>query len=270
MKLFAAYLFFLIPCFTLAQLFPKMADFKGHIEKITEKRYGKELNKAGKDSGVFKPKVFSGWKYIYQFDENSKLASRTDQYQGKIISEYRFERHTNGNQFTERQIIEKNPEGESGGYLEYENFLDSLGRIVKVNYWAYEPGKKLRELFLVEMNPEYKNNRLMAFTRYNIQANGEMDSGEKCSLFYDNEGRLIRLERKDIVSDFKTVIDYNYNEHGLIMRYAIDYLLGFREYEKNPKQDIFFKFDNNGNWTRKYLVTDDKKRLESKRLISYK
>jgi hypothetical protein len=119
------------------------------------------------------------------------------------------------------------------------------------------------------MNTEYQNNRLVSFTRHNVLADGNMDSGEKCSLIYDGAGRLTRLERKDIISDFKTVIDFNYNERGLIIRYAIDYLLGFREYQKNPRQDILYKLDARGNWTRKYLVSGDKKRLEARRMIKY-
>lgn len=270
MKIIFTCFFCVVSLFTFSQLSPKLADFRGQIEKVTEKRYGKEIAQTQKDSGVFKPKAFSGWKYVYLFDRNSKPIRRTDYFKDKIMAIYRFERLKSGNRFTEKQITVRNQEKQNGDYLEYENFLDSLGRINRVNYWAYESKNKSRELFLIEMNPVYKENKLVSFTRHNIKPDGKMDSGETCTLFYNNAGNLIKMERKDIGSELKTVIDYNYNSRGFVTRYAVDYLLGFPEYVKNPKQDILFKYDKHGNWIRKYLISGDKKRLESKRIIKYR
>ncbi|MDP3435187.1 MAG: hypothetical protein Q8T04_19785, partial [Bacteroidota bacterium] len=104
MKKIAAYLFLLLPYFVSGQLFPKLADFNGNIEKVIEKRYGKEVPSFKGDSGVFKPGKYSGWKYIYLFDENSKLAKRTSTFREKIQAENLYETNTISNKRIVREI----------------------------------------------------------------------------------------------------------------------------------------------------------------------
>ena len=261
---------FLMPVLTFGQLFPKLPEFRGNIEKVTERTYGKELNQTKKDSAVFKPGKYSGWKYTYLFDENSKLKSRTNLFQNKVLTEYAYQRNKVGDRMIEREIIEKDNRGHSGDYVEYENFLDSDGRITKVNFWAVDHQKNTRELFMVEMNAEYKQGKLMSFTRHNISEAGKMDTGEKCELFYDSADRIVRIERKDIESDLKTELSYTLNTNGFLDHYSIDFLVGLPVYGKNPKQDIYYKCDKQGNWIRRYWLADKKKFVEAKRIIKYK
>lgn len=259
----------LLPVFTFAQLFPKVGDFKGNIRKVTERSYGKEMNTYKKDSGVFRPKVFSGWEYIYDFDKQGKLIKRTNRINGALDAAYRYEREDAGNRKIEREIILEDSKNRKGDYIEYENFINAQGQIEKVNYWSYDARENKRELFLVEQNAEYDKDRLISYTRHTVTETGELDSGEKCSLFYNARGWLIRIERQDIVSGFKTILYYNYNRSGSVSHFSIDYLVGLRNDQNTQKQDVYYKYDRKGNWTHRYWVADKKRRLEDKRKIKY-
>lgn len=270
MKKITTYLFLLLPYFVSGQLLPKLADFNGNIQKVIEKRYGKEVTSTKGDSGVFKPGKYSGWKYIYLFDENSKLAKRTSTFQNKIKAEYFYESETIGNKRIVRELSGKNSSGQATDYLEYENITDSEGRVQRVEFWSYNQQKKMRELFLVEKDVEYTIDRLTSFTRFNIKENGDYDDGEKCNLFYDSSGRLIRIERKETVLNYNTVLYYDYNNRGNVTRFSIDYLVGLRNDQNKQRQENFFKYDRHGNWTKKYWITNNKRQLEAKRKIKYK
>lgn len=270
MKLVFIFVWFLLPSITFGQLFPKLPEFRGNIEKVTEKRYGKELYPTKKDSAVFKPGKYSGWKYTYLFDENSKLKSRTNSFQNKVLTEYAYQQIKIGDRIIEREIIEKDDRGNAGDYVEYENFADSDGRITKVNFWAVDQQKNTRELFLIEMNAEYRQGKLISFTRHNVSEKGDVDTGEKCELFYDSADRLIRIERKDIESNLTTKVSYTLNPKGFLDHYSIDFLVGLPVYGKNPKQDIYYKCDKHGNWVKKYRLADKKRLIEAKRSIKYK
>lgn len=266
---FAAYILILVPGLAFGQLFPKVIDFKGNIERVTEKRYGMEVHSAKGDSGVFKPGKYSGWKYTYLFDKNSTLAERSNEFQGKGNAVYLYWRDTIGNRIIIREIVRDSIQGNRGDYIEYENITDPVGRVEKANFWSYNIQKNLRELFLVDMNAEYDNDKLIVFTRYNVKENGEFDSGEKCNLFYDNSGRLIRIERYDLALNMKTIIYYSYNSKGFIDLYSIDFLVGLRNNQNTQKLDIYFKYDRHGNWVKRYYVIDGKRKLEAKREIKY-
>ena len=268
MKIFAIYILLLLPGFALGQLFPKVPDFKGNIQKITERRYGKELNATKLDSGVFNPKAFSGWEYVYQF-ENAKLVKQTNMIDGKINADYLYEREELGNRRIEREIVQDNVKEQKGNYIEYESFVNASGQVEKVNFWSFNAMDKSRELFLVEMNAEYTKGRLTAYTRHTILGNGDLDTGEKCSLIYNASDQLIRMERKDIASGLKTVLYYHYNKRGFVNRFSIDYLVGLRKDQNTQRQVINYKYDRRGNWIKRYWIADNKRRLEDKRKIKY-
>ncbi|HEY3373346.1 MAG TPA: hypothetical protein VGK10_21055 [Prolixibacteraceae bacterium] len=268
MKKFLAYILLLLPGFALGQLFPKLPDFRGHIQNVTERRYGKEMNATQKDSGVFKPKAFSGWEYFYQF-ENSKLAQRTSKMNGEVNANYLYQREELGNRRIEREILQDSLKGKKGDYIEYENFINERGEVERVNFWSYNARENRRDLFLVEMNAEYDHAKLMSYTRHVILANGDMDTGEKCSLFYDSSDRLVRMERKDIATGLNTILYYYYNKKGFVNRFSIDYLVGLRNDQNTQRQDIHYKYDRRGNWVKRYWVAENKKRLEDRRKIKY-
>lgn len=260
----------LLPVLVSGQLFPKVDDFKGNIRKVTERRYGKELNAYKKDSGVFRPKAFSGWEYIYEFDTQGNLIKRTNKINGVVDAAYSYEREASANRWVEREVLIDDRKNQKGDYTEYENFLNAQGQIEKVNYWSYDAREKERELFLVEQNAQYDHDRLISYTRHMVTENGELDSGEKCSLFYNGRGKLIRLERQDIVSGFKTILYYNYNRRGRMNHFSIDYLVGLRNDQNTQQQHIYYKFDRRGNWTHRFWLADKKRRLEDKRKIKYR
>ncbi|HEX7585825.1 MAG TPA: hypothetical protein VF373_14140 [Prolixibacteraceae bacterium] len=270
MSKFVIYILMFLPAIAFGQLFPKVADFKGNIEKVVEKGYGKEISYSRLFKGIYHPKTYSGWKYIYLFDQNSKLIKRINTFQGKVIADFLYQRDTIENRVIEREIIADNLNGHEGDYTEQENFLDLKGRIEKVNFRAFNAKECVRSMYQTEQNAEYKEGRLIAFTRQQINENGDADSGENINLSYGSSGKLIRTERKDNVSGFKTVIQYFYNNKGLVSHYSVDFLTELQEIGKNQIQDIYFKYDRHGNWTRKYWKTGKKKRLEARRFIKYR
>lgn len=269
MKKLVSYILLLIPCLCSGQLFPKMPELKGDIEKIVEKKYGKEVNFLGW-KGVYHPKAYSGWKYTYLFDENSNLIKRTNTYYGKIDTEFIYQRDTIENRFIEREIITESDEGLQGNYIEYENFKDPAGQLMNTNYWSYNAKDCTREMFQTEHDAEYLNGKLFTFIRQNIKLNGETDLGEKCTLTYDSSGLLTRIERLDLGTGLKNILYYTYNKLGFAEHYSVDYLVGLDIYGKNPKQDIFYKYDRRGNWILMYWNSDNKTRVEVRRSIRYR
>lgn len=269
MKIIIIYFLILIPCITFGQLFPVVPEFRGNIKKVIEKRYGQEFNPWRKDSGSYKPGVFSGWKYTYLFDENSTLSKRIVTFNGKINNVCSYLSKTEGNRKIVQEKMKDYLSDRKEYILEYENFMDQDGKIRKVNFWEQISPESSKELFLFEMNTEYDKNKLTAFTRYNISATGDTSSGEKCLLNYDSAGRLKRIDRKDVSSGFTTSIQYDINGKGLVGHYSIDLLTEIQEYGRKQIQDIYFKYDNRGNWTRMYRKSGRKNIPEAKRTIRY-
>ena len=270
MRILITSLFLMFSVGSFGQLFPKLPEFRGNVEKVTEKQYGKEQIPTKKDSSVFKPGKYSGWKYTFLFDENSKLKSRKNSFRNNVLTEYTYQRNKIGDRNIEREIIERDNEGHAGDFVEYENFVDLDGRITKVNYWVGNHQKQTRELFMIEMNAVYKEGKLISFTRHNVNDAGVMDSGERCELFYDSANRIVRIERKDIESDLKTELSYSLNPNGFLDHYSIDLLVGLPVYGKNLTQNIYYKCDSHGNWVKKYTLADQEMIIEAKRKIKYK
>ena len=269
MKIITLYFLIFIPCITFGQLFPVVPEFRGNIKKVIEKRYGQEFNPWRKDSASYKPGVYSGWKYTYLFDKNSALIRRINTFQGKVRTEYTYQTETVGNRKIVREKTTDFDSDRKEYVIEYENFLDQEGYVRKVNFWSGNTPESAKELFLFEVNALYDRAKLIEFTRHNIKIDGDTASGEKCNLFYDSDGRLAQIDRKDISSGFKTAIQYNYNQRGFVDHYSIDLLTQIQEYGREQIQEIYFKYDRRGNWTRMYWKSGKKNRLEAKRKVSY-
>lgn len=271
MKLFVLYIILFIPTVSFAQLFPNIVDFHGKVDKIIEKKYGKEYSASKKDSGNFKPGKYSGWKYIYAFDDDSKLTRQLNVLQNVVQSESTYQRSKKSDRVViAREVISYTDLTRPSNCVEYENFINTEGQIQKVNYWAVDLKKSTRELFLVEDNAIYQHGKLQSFVRHNVNGKGELDAGEQCNLIYDGLGRLIRIEREDIETELKTVLDYSYNPKGFLDHYSVDFLVGMPGWGKNSKQDIYYKCDRQGNWIRKYWYSGKKRYLEARRTIKYK
>ena len=270
MKLIAIYFLIFLPGFAFAQLFPKIGEFRGNIEQVVEKRYGKEGRNPDFRKAKIRSSVFSGWKYTYLFDDNSQLIRRINTYKRDVKAEYHYQRDTVDDKWIEREIIVSTENEQSGDYIEHENFRNSAGQIVKVNYWAFNAKECIRNLFLIEQDADYKNNRLSSFTRNMVDENGNISGDEKCNLYYDEAGKLTRIERVDQKSGFRTVISNQIDGPNLVSHYSVDLMSEMQEYGKNQIQDIFYKFDNQGNWNRMYWKSGDKTYLAAKRKITYR
>lgn len=271
MKLIVLSICLLFSFMCSAQLFPNIVDFHGKVDRITERKYGKEYASAKKDSGIFKPGKYSGWKFIYFFDENSKITKQLNIFLDKVQSESTYQRTKKGDRIVvEREVISYTDLTKPGNCVEYENFINGEGQIVKVNYWSVDLKNNTRELFLIESEARYRQGKLISFVRHNVNEKGEQDTGERCDLIYDGAGRLIRIERNDIETDMKTVLSYSYNPNGFLDHYSVDFMVGMPVWGKNPKQDIYYKCDRQGNWVRKYWYSGKKRLLEARRTIKYK
>jgi hypothetical protein len=270
MKIFATYILILLPSITFGQLFPNVQDFKGNIEKVVEKKYGREVNYFLIFKKIYRSRTYSGWKCTYLFDEKSNLKKRTNTVEGKVKADYLYQRDTVGNRIIVREINMDKTSSNEGDYIEYENFMNPAGRIEKVNFWAFNAKVCTRELFQVEKEAEYRDDQLISYTRHLINENGETDTGEKCNLYYDSSRKLIRIDRIDLSSGFKTEINYSYDDQGFVSHYSVDFLVELQEYGKNQIQDISYKYDSHGNWIRMYWKSGDKNRLEAKRDIEYR
>jgi hypothetical protein len=270
MKFIAIYFLILFPFFAFAQLFPKIGEFRGNIERVVERRYGKDGQNPDFRKAKMKPAVFSGWKYTYWFDENSQLVKRINTFQSDIIAEYLYQRDTSENKWIEREIITSTGNEQSGDYIEHENFRNSAGQIVKVNYWAFSAKDDTRSLYLIEQDAQYKNKQLSSFTRTLIDESGNVSGNEKCNLYYDKSGKLVRIERVDQDSGFRTLISNEIEGSRMVSHYSVDLMSEVQEFGKNQIQDIYYKFDNKGNWTRMYWKSGNKTYLEAKRKITYR
>ncbi len=272
MKKFAVYFLIFLPGLAFGQLFPKATDFTGNIRQVVEKKYGKEVNYFRLFKGIYRPAAFSGWKYTYHFNEHSELAKRTETFRGEVKAEYVYQRETGENRNVVREIATEKTAGHEGDYLEYENFMNQQGQIKKVNYWSFNAKACTRDLFMVEQNAQYQGNKLVAFTRRLINEPGDTAtaSTEACKLFYNGAGKLIRIERTDLVSGFKTIIYYHYNGKGWVDHYSVDLLTELQGTGPNNQlQDTYYTYDRSGNWTRMYWKAGKKYRLEAKRRTRY-
>ncbi|MFY9151287.1 MAG: hypothetical protein WAO52_04665 [Prolixibacteraceae bacterium] len=265
------FIYFLILCPVLAfgQIFPKVDDFKGNIRTVVEKRYGKEGKYLLIFKDIFRPTVYSGWKYTYEFDQNSGSIDRVNTFQGKLNARYKYERSRTGNKLIIRETLIENENGPSGDYTEYENFLSPNGQIEKTNFWIFNSSKGIRELFQVEEEAVYDGEKLVSFTSNQINEKGEITSGEKCRLFYDTSGRLSQIDRVDTSTGYTTTILYSYDEDGFVNHYSVDFLVELQEYGKSQIQYVYYFNDKRGNWTKTYQITDGKILNIAKRNISY-
>ena len=94
MKKTIIYILLFSPFLTFGQLFPTISALNGEIDKITEKHYGREVYFFRKSTGLYFPKMYSGWKCKFYYDENSNLTKRVNKYKGSIRAKYKYQRDT--------------------------------------------------------------------------------------------------------------------------------------------------------------------------------
>ena len=145
-RYFISLLIVLFPTISFGQLFPSISDFNGDIEKVVEKRYGKEVYLFNRLTGGYLPRCYSGWKYIYHLDTNGRLERRINKFKRKLQADYIFEYDTIKNRILEREIVNDNVNNHRGSYIEDEYILDSKGKIEKVNIWSFHPSDSLRKI----------------------------------------------------------------------------------------------------------------------------
>lgn len=219
-------------------------------------RYGeKKRRRAGK------PSIF--------FDENSNLLKRTNTFRNKVTSSFSYKRDTANNRTTIRETPDGGSTGNSGGYIEYENFTDEKGQRIKTNFWTYNSTLKKWEIYQSEQNAVYQNGRLTSFTRYQVNDTGDFSGGEKFNIRYNGSGKIDHIERVDLSSGFRSEMTYIYNAAGSIEKSSIDFLTDIQEYKRTQLQEVQYQCDSNGNWTKKFVKSGDHYMPTARRKIKY-
>jgi hypothetical protein len=295
MKRIAVYIFLLIPVLSFAQLFPKINDYHGKIEKVVEKYYGIEIYWFKRYTGLYFPRMYNGWKYKFIFDENSNLINQINKYKCNVRADYKFQREITKNKIIEREINQANVNNDKGNYIENEYILDTEGKFKQVNIWSFNLKDSVKKLNVIEKNTIYDNGKLVSYTSGMIDFKGDTIDFELYKIQYDIGGRLIEigeysnginykcmendtlptelyLDVQDTLSKLLTKYSYHYNTKGQIESYKIENLSEpCGPPERFKSLTIYFKYDKNQNWIKKYYQFDNnKKRLETKRKITYK
>ena len=270
MRKFLTSLFFILPCFVFGQLFPELPKVQGKVARITEYQMGKEIRNHRFPESIFKPKINSGWKYTYIFDKNANLVKKISSSLNKIETNYSYTRKTVDDRLIVRETNTATQKEHPDDYVEYENFLNKEKLVLKVNFWDFNGTNKKWGIYQVEQNAEYEKGRLMAFTRYQVDDSGNFSSGERFNLRYNALGKIDQIERINLASGFRTVMNYSYNNHGWIEKSTIDLLTDVQEYKKTQLQEITYKCDREGNWIKRYMETGTKTNLDATRKITYR
>ena len=289
-------LIILIPTISFGQLFPSISDFNGKMEKVVEKRYGKEVYLLNRWTGIYLPRCYSGWKYIYHLDTNGRPERRINSFKGKLRADYIYKYDSTEKVIHEREIVNDTVNNHKGDYIEDEYILDSEGKFEKVNIWSFHSPDSSKKIIAVEKDIQYDSlNNITSYYRHGFDINGKEIKGELYVIFYDSKSRVIKVEEKaigtktilvEIENNMQTFKDipiskpellrewiYQYNTKGLLVFYTIKYYGELYKSDSNGGKDykLSFKYDNKNNWIKMYKqLGDSKKRLEAKRRIKYK
>jgi hypothetical protein len=289
-------LIILIPIISFGQLFPSISDFNGKIEKVVEKRYGKEVYLLNRWTGIYLPRCYSGWKYVYYLDTNGRLERRINSFKGKLRADYIYKYDSTKEAIHEREIVNDTVNNHKGDYIEDEYILNSEKKIEKVNIWSFYSTDSSKKIIVVEKDIQYDSlNNITSYYRHGYDINGKEIKGKLYVILYDSLSRVIAVEEKAI--DQKTIIVesdnhtqsfkdvpisepellkrwiYKYNSKGQLDSYTIKYFGEEYKASSGGGEDfkLFFKYDNKNNWIKMYKqLGNSKKRLEAVRKIKYK
>ena len=295
-KYIISFLIILIPKIFFGQLFPSISNFNGEIEKVVEKRFGKEVYLLNRRIGIYLPRCYSGWKYVYYLDTNGKLERRINSFKGKLRADYIYKYDSTKDAIHEREIDNDTVNNHKGNYIEDEYIFDSGGKIEKVNIWSFDSTVGSKKIFIVEKDIQYDSlNNIISYYRHGYDVNGKETIGELYIILYDSLSRVIAVEEKAI--DQKTIVvesenltwtfknvpitepellkkwTYKYNSIGQLVSYSIKHFGEIYKANSDDGKDfqVFFKYDNKNNWIKMYeQMGNSKKRLEAKRRIKYK
>lgn len=270
MKKIVLYLLLLLPFGALGQLFPEVPPRRGAVKQITEIELGKEVGTKKSKEPKFKSKVNSGWKYTYQYNQNATLAKKTIAFQGKINATYEYKYDTIDNRLVVRETYTAtDTNGPGSSVTEFENFLDENKLLSKVNYWSFSSSDQKWQIFQAEQNARYENGQLVSFSRFQVDDKGDFSGSEDFAILHARSGEITQIERTSLVSGFRTLMKYQYNNRGSIEKSSTDFLADLQEYKKTQIQEVRYKCDRQGNWTKKYLKSGDDWMLSSRRKIKY-
>lgn len=287
---------FLIPTIAFGQLFPSVPDFNDGIEKVVEKRYGREIYLFNKWKEIHLPGFYSGWKYVYHLDKNGKLKRRINKYRGQLRADYIYEYDSVQNVTRKREIINDTINSNKGNYIEDQYMFYLEGEIEKVIVWSFNYSKKLKNILVVEEDIKYDSQgNIVSYLRVTFNNKGEISDRKLYIISYDFLSRVTVIEEKAVgkktiivkskygFQDFKDILIskpevlrkwlYEYNSEGQLITSTTKYYGELYKADSNGGQDykLFFKYDTNDNWIKMYeKLGDTKKRLIAKRKIKYR
>lgn len=281
------------PTLILGQTLLNAPHFNGRIDNIIEKSYGRSVFILKKS--LYFPNIYSGWKSCYFFDKNSNLVRQVNKYKGEIRLDEKIERDTFEHKMVERKIQQGAVNGAKGNYIEQEYILDKEGKIKQINKWSFSAKDKTKEIFDIERNIQYQQKQILSSTSESINYQGDTVKHFSYKFQYDTLGRLILIERcgdirntqwekrdnlilgasvierQDTLSKLQQRNTLHYNSNGQTFYYKTEYVGELYENQPIKSLTTYFKYDENGNWIKRYIqFNHGKKRLEAKRVITYK
>ena len=262
MKKIVLFFLTLVPSLSFGQLSPSIKNYNGEIETVVEKTYGKEVYLFNRWTGIYLPRCYSGWKYVYHLDSIGRPDRIINTFKGKLMADYIYEYFSSKNVTRKREIQNDTVNNLKGNYIEYEYLLDPNGKIEKLNYWSFHSADSSKKIFAVEEDIKYDSlNNITSYYSHRFDQNGKETTGKLYLIFYSNKSRVTREEEN--ATGFKTVIVdsgnntntfkeipiskpellrewiYQYNSIGLLVSYTTKYYGELYKVDSNCKYPLF-------------------------------
>ncbi len=155
----------------------------------------------------------------------------------------------------------------------HKSYFDSKNRIIRYEKYT---SKDTTTPSIVEYNIVYKNMQIIEFYRITISKTYNDTTNEHFFIKYNLNNSIIEIIEKYCVhASFKKTLKYDKKNN--LKRIIIEYfdntiLIGCYPWSKKERNKYVFeyKYDNYGNWIKKYNVTKCWKYKERIRIINYK
>lgn len=230
----------------------------------------KEIKKVGHRNRILK----NGWLTGISFVNDSLPTLEINYYKGDLRSKYYFFYKLTDSTFQTTKI--DSFAREDRNYEMDRSYFDKSGLIYKTETFIKRDSKPLA------INTDFQrdsSDRLISYCRI-FPSESRNNSGDLITtfrLYYNDKNQVDSIIQTDSENISKIAYYFKYNKEGLIKSKIVDHnnpdvvLGGVRSWskERTDKYGYFYKYDRNGNWTKRYFKTKNRKYLDSKRKIKY-